>query len=56
MLKEIRQRILDNAKVFVAELASRDDELIVVQEVEELRALDVRINGMMVKALADDGS
>ena len=45
-----------DAEVFVAELATRSDNLIVAKEVEELRALDVTIEGQKVEALADDGS
>jgi hypothetical protein len=45
-----------NPEVFIANLISRTDDLIVAKEVEELRALDVLINGTKIEALADDGS
>ena len=44
------------AEVFMSELTSHNDNLIVAKEVEELRALDVHIEGNKVEALADDGS
>ena len=52
----IEKEEVGNAEVFVAGLANRDDNLIVAKEVEDLRALDVLIEGEKVEALADDGS
>jgi gag-polyprotein putative aspartyl protease len=48
--------ITEDADVFLTELANRSSELVVAREVEELRALEVKINGIAVEALADDGS
>ena len=41
---------------YLAGLMPRPESLIVAKDVEELRAIDVEIEGQTVEALADDGS
>jgi hypothetical protein len=51
-----KDNVPDEAGVFMHETCRRDEDLIVAKEIEELRALDVTIEGVKMEAVADDGS